>query len=57
MRILVTGAAGFLGRALLRTLASRCREDQITALDLAPPSMPKRPVGSPGCRARSTTAT
>ena len=38
MRILVTGAAGFLGRALLRTLASRCREDQITALDLAPPS-------------------
>jgi D-erythronate 2-dehydrogenase len=37
MRILVTGAAGFLGRALLRTLASRCREDQITALDLAPP--------------------
>ena len=38
MRILVTGAAGFLGRALLRTLASRSREDQITALDIAPPS-------------------
>ena len=38
MRILVTGAAGFLGRALLRTLASRSRDDQITALDIAPPS-------------------
>ena len=37
MRILVTGAAGFLGRALLRTLASRSPEDQITALDIAPP--------------------
>ena len=37
MRILVTGAAGFLGRALLRTLASRSREHQIIALDLAPP--------------------
>ena len=38
MRILVTGAAGFLGRALLRTLASRSRDHQITALDIAPPS-------------------
>ena len=38
MRILVTGAAGFLGRALLPTLASRSREDQITALDIAQPS-------------------
>jgi D-erythronate 2-dehydrogenase len=38
MRILVTGAAGFLGRALLRTFASRARDHQITALDLAPPS-------------------
>ena len=36
MRILVTGAAGFLGRALLRTLASRAPDDQIAALDLAP---------------------
>ena len=37
MRILVTGAAGFLGRALLRTLASRSRDHQITALDIEPP--------------------
>ena len=34
MRILVTGAAGFLGRALLRTMASRAPDDEITALDV-----------------------
>ena len=34
MRILVTGAAGFLGRALLRTIASRAPDDEITALDV-----------------------
>ena len=34
MRVLVTGAAGFLGRALLRTLASRAPDDRITALDM-----------------------
>ena len=36
MRILVTGAAGFLGSALLRALASRAPDDEIVALDLAP---------------------
>ena len=35
MRILVTGAAGFLGSALLRALASRAPDDEIVALDLA----------------------
>src|SRR5271166_678946 len=38
MRVLVTGAAGFLGRALLRTLASRSPDDEITALDVTVPS-------------------
>ena len=38
MRVLVTGAAGFLGRALLRTLASRSPDDEITALDVTAPS-------------------
>ena len=31
---LSTGAAGFLGRALLRTMASRAPDDEITALDV-----------------------
>jgi D-erythronate 2-dehydrogenase len=34
MRVLVTGAAGFLGRALLRTLAARSPDHRITALDM-----------------------
>jgi D-erythronate 2-dehydrogenase len=38
MRVLLTGAAGFLGRALLRTLASRSPDDEITAMDLMAPS-------------------
>jgi D-erythronate 2-dehydrogenase len=38
MRILVTGAAGFLGRALLRNLAARPPDDRITALDMIVPS-------------------
>ncbi len=38
MRVLVTGAAGFLGRALLRTLASRSPDDEITGMDLNAPS-------------------
>lgn len=38
MRVLVTGAAGFLGRALLRTLASHSPDDLITALDRIVPS-------------------
>ena len=38
MRVLVTGAAGFLGRALLRTLTSRSPDDRITALDMIVPS-------------------
>jgi len=36
MRILVTGAAGFLGRAPLRALAQWAPDDQIGAMDLAP---------------------
>ena len=35
MRVLVTGAAGFLGRALLHVLALRMPGDEITGLDLS----------------------
>ncbi len=45
MRVLVTGAAGFLGRALLRTLAARSPDDRITALDMIVPSPEVAPPG------------
>ncbi|HLS57886.1 MAG TPA: NAD-dependent epimerase/dehydratase family protein [Zeimonas sp.] len=57
MKILVTGAAGFIGTALVRALAARHRQARVVAFDLVPPDVPEGAVpivgdiGGPGVAA------
>ena len=41
MTTLVTGASGFLGRAVLRQLAASARNDRVLAADLSTPQIPR----------------
>src|SRR5690606_16346572 len=57
VKILVTGAAGFIGTALVRALAARHRQARVVAFDLVPPDVPEGAVpivgdiGGPGVAA------